>query len=211
MRTDTIAAKEAAKAAQVVIPFGVHKGKTLGEAPNSYVEWLAGDYAHGAPPNRPTMIGDFKVPARISRAAALVANEAFNVAHDAIRAKVDEAYKTIQGHVLPQATTYVAEYKGAILDYRLKHSNPTAWLHASLDEALAWIAESFEGPERHSDLQPEDRILVWEVLPTGHKKVVWHASGERYDRAAQPIPQGALPGHETSLRREAELRSAATH
>lgn len=45
-----------------------------------------------------------------------------------------------------------------------------------------------------------DQILIWEVLPSGHRKVVWHFSGWHYDPDEYTLlPQGKLPGDTMSL------------
>jgi len=80
----------------------------------------------------------------------------------------------------------------------------------TLEEALAAIealvVEEEDG-ERIITADPEDdRIIVWEVLPSGHKKAVWQFCGWHYDMDEfWGLGQGALPGHEMSLYEEAQL------
>ena len=49
-----------------------------------------------------------------------------------------------------------------------------------------------------------DRILIWEVLPTGHMKVVWQFSGwhwplDAIDIVPGGLDQGSLPGDKETL------------
>lgn len=63
----------------------------------------------------------------------------------------------------------------------------------TLSAALEFIRENVSpDPE-------DDRILVWEVLVSEHKKVVWHFSGWHWDSDEFGLPQGALPGDGESL------------
>jgi len=76
------------------------------------------------------------------------------------------------------------------LDY---HQNmPEVYLFHSLREALWYLKD------RYGEQPPcpeHARILIWEVLPSGHRKVVWHFSGWHYDYPLYTdLPQGTLPG-----------------
>lgn len=68
---------------------------------------------------------------------------------------------------------------------------------SSLEEALDWIeSHVFPDPE-------DDRIVIWEVLDSGHRKVVWHFSGWHWDSnggdlVGGPLAQGKLRGHSKS-------------
>lgn len=67
---------------------------------------------------------------------------------------------------------------------------------ATRDEAFALIERLEPDPE-------DDRILLWEVLPSGHRKVIWHCSGWHWaEDAWDSLDQGHLPGHNTSLYHE---------
>jgi hypothetical protein len=67
----------------------------------------------------------------------------------------------------------------------------------TLSQALDYLKK------RYKDTTPceeHDQILVWEVLPSGHRKVVWHFSGWHYDPSEYTLlPQGELPGDNMSL------------
>jgi hypothetical protein len=75
----------------------------------------------------------------------------------------------------------------------------------TLDKALAWLATS----NLAEKFDPEDdRITITEFLPSGHGKVVWHASGWHWEFDAKdltggPLEQGKLPGHELGVYGEA--------
>jgi hypothetical protein len=66
----------------------------------------------------------------------------------------------------------------------------------SFDEALALAEKWAPNPDPE-----DDRILIWEVLPSGHKKVIWHFSGWHWiqDEFGE---QGKYKGHEKSLYEE---------
>lgn len=64
----------------------------------------------------------------------------------------------------------------------------------SLNEALIYLKETYG----YTD--PEDnRMIVNEVLSSGHKKVVWHFSGWHWDSNEYRIPQGKYIGEEKSV------------
>lgn len=75
----------------------------------------------------------------------------------------------------------------------------------TFDEALDFVAKITKDEESetgHSTDPEDNRILIWEVLDTGHKKVVWHFSGWHWDENEFDLPQGKLRGHEKSLYEE---------
>ncbi len=70
---------------------------------------------------------------------------------------------------------------------------------ATLDQALAYLKEKY-GDDENLPCPEHDQILVWEVLPSGHRKIVWHFSGWHYNPDYYTtLPQGKLPGDEMSL------------
>ena len=98
---------------------------------------------------------------------------------------------------------YIVELEG---DYDWRKSWPDGKMwplkssFPSLEAALKWIED---GPAGAFDPE-DDRILVWEALPTGHMKVVWHASGWHWPSGeCDDLDQGKLLGHEESLYEEA--------
>ena len=76
-----------------------------------------------------------------------------------------------------------------------------------LEQALVFIEDEISHPDTE-----EDRILIWEVSPTGEKRVVWHFSGWHWDFNAEDLvpgglAQGVLFGHEKSLLYEELMKS----
>jgi len=80
-------------------------------------------------------------------------------------------------------------------------------IHNSLEEALEQLEKEYpleyngKGEIYRETPDPEDdRILIWEVLPSGHKKVVWHFSGWHWDSEEfYNLEQGKLPSDTRSL------------
>lgn len=174
------------QARDVKVAFGRHKGSTLsqiGEADPSYLRWLAGERRKDAKRD------GFKVDPAIEAAAKLVLADVELYEDDqrwlkaALGGRPDN-----QGETL-----YVTE--------RLGDAKGLSG-HQSLEEALAHLASEYpkDGDGDRSTPDPEDdRILIWEVLPTGHKKVVWHFSGWHWDADEFGLEQGCLADDEESL------------
>ncbi len=80
-------------------------------------------------------------------------------------------------------------------------------IHNSLTDALLYLDKEFPKDEdgyRYSPDPEDDRILIWEVLDTGHRKVVWHFSGWHWDFSAEDVigvglEQGKLLGDTNCL------------
>lgn len=76
-------------------------------------------------------------------------------------------------------------------------------LHYSFDDALKSLALEYprdaEAGQRQTPDPEDDRILIWEVLPSLHRKVVWHFSGWHHSQEEFGIDQGSLPGDDRSL------------
>ena len=91
-------------------------------------------------------------------------------------------------------TVYIVEFLGDL--------ERTCTLN--FDRALAdTFDQALELAERWApDPDPEDdRILIWEVLPSGHKKVVWHFSGWHW-MEQEYGEQGKYKGHEKRVYEE---------
>lgn len=175
--------EELATARARTLGFGQHRGKSLAGVPPDYVAWLAGAKP---PARRSGAKSAFKVPDGLREAALLVhaANEAAREGQQLLR-------RMLSGQV-HQEGGYVIERLGDL-------KGLTG--HNSLDEALEHLSGEFPPSEdgwRGPDPE-DDRILIWEVLPSGHKKVVWHFSGWHWDADEFGLPQGKLPGDERSL------------
>jgi hypothetical protein len=49
-------------------------------------------------------------------------------------------------------------------------------------------------------IDPEDpAIYVWEILPSGHRKIVWAYMGWHHEHMMDLLDQGKFPGHEENL------------
>lgn len=82
--------------------------------------------------------------------------------------------------------TYMIQCEGDLDKYPPIHCN-------SLKSALKIIEEYLPQPDPE-----DDRILVWEILESGHKKVVWHCSGWHWPFDYEGLEQGCLIGHNES-------------
>ena len=85
-------------------------------------------------------------------------------------------------------------------DYIIVGMGDLNFIHCfpSVEHALDWLQKT------HEWIDPEDdRVLIWEVLSSGHKKVVWHFSGWHwsYDEF-DGLEQGKYIGHERSVYEE---------
>jgi hypothetical protein len=176
----TTGTEENAMTAMITLAFGKHAGKPLNEVPPDYVKWLA------EPTYRER--STFRVPADVTAAALIL--------RDAIEIQEREA-KDLRAQFngktgISDDTVYIVERLGDI-DGLSRHE--------SLDNALAALSSEFpqiEGGIRDIDTE-DNRLLVWEVLPSGHKKVVWHFSGDHWNADEFGLEQGSLPGDDKSL------------
>lgn len=166
--------------AMITLTFGKHAGKALNDVPPSYVKWLA------EPTYREN--SSFRVPADVTAAAVIL--------RDAIEIGEREAKDILaQFHGktgFSDDVSFIVERLGDIDGLSR---------HASLDDALDALSQEFglnEEGIRNIDTE-DDRVLIWEVLPSGHKKVVWHFSGDHWRGDEFDLEQGALPGDEKSL------------
>lgn len=197
-----------------VLGFGRHKGKRLDRVPSDYVRWLADPKRDEPSPPRPgRRAGGHKpfpkdlVDAARGMIAALDVRDAEIALHKAIMGGAT--------HDRPHPL-YAIEVGGDI--YRREgESYFGETVHDSLEAALARLAkeypmvpldaeeDEFHGrpPTEHlvrSTPDPEDdRILVWEVLPSGHRKVVWGFFGWHYGSDDYACGQCALPGDDEDL------------
>lgn len=166
--------------ALITLTFGKHAGKALNDVPPDYVKWLA------EPTYRER--STFRVPADVTAAAVIL--------RDAIRAEEHLAHEVrsqFNGKTgISDVPSFIVERLGDV-DGLSRHS--------SLDDALAALSREFELLEdgvRNIDTE-DNRLLVWEVLPSGHKKVVWQFSGDHWDKDEFDLEQGWLPGDGQSL------------
>mgnify|MGYP001590820570 CR=1 FL=1 len=166
--------------AMITLTFGKFAGKALNDVPPDYVRWLA----------EPTYRGNssFRVPADVT-AAALILRDAIEIGER----EAKDVHAQFHGKTgFSEATAYIVERLGDIDGLSR---------HASLDDALRALSKEFglnEDGIREIDSE-DNRLLVWEVLPSGHKKVVWHFSGDHWRGDEFDLEQGSLPGDDKSL------------
>jgi hypothetical protein len=92
-----------------------------------------------------------------------------------------------------EKTMYLVEFLGDLPRYLGFDAAVANTLEDAIRSAEKWASKP--DPE-------DDRILVWEILPSGHKKVVWHFSGWHWDSDEFGLDQGKYLGHEKSLYEE---------
>lgn len=194
--------------------FGAHKGKLVSQCPDDYVLWLA-DPKH----ERPTASSVGRSAGAARGLPTAIVKEARRLAID-IRAKRDRRtliadLKRGKPHDRPHPL-YLIECDGDM------HSASgdfvfDATVHDSLDAALATIAAEYPrtpamatGPGQDGDVPPtpdqeDDRIVVWEILPTGHSRAVWGFFGYHWSADEFHCGQGTLPGDDVDLYTLADL------
>jgi uncharacterized protein (DUF3820 family) len=154
------------------LTFGKYKGEELSSVPTEYLHWLADPKLKDG--------SVFNVADDIKQEAKhILANKTYS--EDRLAGKPDAA------------TIYVIERLGDI-------SGMT--FHDSLKDAITHLEDSYplSVDGRFTPDPEDDRILIWEVLPSGHKKVVWHFSGWHWDADEfYELPQGKLNGDTDSL------------
>lgn len=153
------------------MPFGKYEGLPVAFLPSSYLDWMA------------RTLSDTELVWE-----ALVELK--------IRDYVDARFR---GQVCGYQE-YIVELEGDygwVCDDRVEFgvTFPDMFLFPSLEDALEFLEEYAE-----PDVE-DDRILIWEVLEAGHRKVVWHFSGWHFN-PDEYGEQGKLPGHDRSLYEE---------
>ena len=194
--------------ASLVLQFGAHKGKRVDECPDDYVLWLA-DPKHDVPsPPRPgrSAGGQRPLPAAIVAEARRLAS---GIREARARKALIVDLKRGKPHDRPHPL-YLIECDGDM------HSLSgdfvfDATIHDSLDAALAVIAAEYPTtwePEfsgagleqvRQTPDQEDDRIIVWEILPTGHIRAAWGFFGYHWSADDHDCGQCALPGDSVDL------------
>lgn len=163
----------------LTLTFGQFNGKQLKDVPTHYIAWLANPTF-----KKPSA---FKVPDDIRAAASEIHAE-----RERELAEATDLRRLLSGQNDRAELIYIVERLGDL-------SGLTR--HLSLGEALDCLDREFPLDENGRDTpNPEDdRILIWEVLATGHKKVVWQFSGWHWDAEEFGIDQGSLPNDEEPL------------
>lgn len=183
----------------MILQFGKHKGKDITDVPTSYIIWLA--------THEPDESLRFRVPSDVQAEAKRLLEQ---------REYAKNRYRGMPA----DKTEYVVELLGDIIQ-PVNSGTAQVWeddfenyaVFDSMDEAITFIVGLVNRPAPDGDTSlgdlsmpdPEDdRIVVWEVMPSGHRKALWHFSGWHYDAEEfYGLEQGQLPGHEASLYSEA--------
>ena len=175
--------------------FGRYAGTRVSMLPSDYVLWIA------RPECRSEKTRDFKAPTDVLAACKVRAD-----AIEAEKAQNLLATAAMSGKPAPgRGTIYVIERLGDLED---EANTVASTLEAALEQLSAEypygnpedIGEGVQGVSRVTPDPEDDRILIWEVLETGHRRVVWHFSGWHWssDEFAH-LGQGRLPGDEDDL------------
>lgn len=180
-----------------VLTFGRHRGQTVEQLPEDYVRWLAAPKTDGKYPPLPDDI-QAAVKERLIQIEADKAAEEF-------------AGRALGGHPTDmEAPIYVIECEGDCHSKSGSFAIDNRWF-PSLEGALAFLSEEYplqtetiDGKEFISRLTPDpedDRILIWEILPSGHRRAVWGFFGWHWSHSEQNYAcgQGKLPGDDDDL------------
>lgn len=165
------------------LSFGKYKGRDLSEVPENYLLWLIN------PMVRDRKTGEWRVfdISEEMREAARVELEQRRYAEDRLMGKPSDR------------TDYIIEVEGDLASH-LQFAEAFSTLDAALEALAAGLVVKEEDGNTYLDFDPEnDRITVWEVLPSGHRKAVWSAWGWHYIPSYYGLEQGKLPGYEQSL------------
>ena len=197
-----------------VLGFGRHKGLRLDEVPGDYLRWLADPKRDEPSPPRPGRRagGHRPLPRDIVEAARAL------IAPLEEKERLARLARSLMGgatHEGPDPIFVIetdSDCHSLTGRYVLDHT-----LHATLDAALAAIAAEhplapedadeaeFHGRTPSATLvrrapDPEDgRIVVWEVLPSGHRRAVWGFFGWHHSADDFACGQGTLPGDDADL------------
>lgn len=180
------------------LTFGRHRGQTVDQLPEDYVRWLA-DPARAEPkPGKPLnpLPGDVVAAAR-ARLTMI----------DEQKLREKFAHQCLGGHPTGHdAPIYIIECDGDCHSRSGAYAIDGHWF-PSLDAALAFLSSEFpeeveDGVTMRQTPDPEDDlIIVWEVLPSGHRKSVWAFFGWHHSHSSEhhACGQGTLPGDTDTL------------
>lgn len=182
-----------------ILEFGRYRGQSINQIPGDYIRWLADPARDTDPKYR-----DRKLPENIVAAA----RERL-VALDDTKAREEFAARCMGGHPTGFDTPiYIIECHGDCHSKSGSYAIDNQWF-PSLELSLAYLASEYPaegdaGDDDADDYQqtpdPEDdKILIWEVLPEGHRKIVWGFFGWHHSADDHECGQGSLPGHCESL------------
>ena len=192
-----------------ILNFGKHKGRRVKDVPIAYLEWIkeTSEKSSAASDNTKfdhsliaaidrRIAGRLQEERKLKIATALLAGQPLSEIHDA----------DIAGAWIPGATAvYVVEIDR--IQTASKHADLNLSIHQDLHKALKAIDISFRtndarcasDNDRTTPDPEDDLIVVWEVLPSGHRKAVWAFIGWHHSVENYHCGQGSLPGDSASL------------
>jgi len=161
-----------------LLTFGKYKGKHLDEVPVSYLHWLINPQVWEKTKGTKSF-SLYSVPPEIKEEAQRLINY-WRYPQDRLAGMSSEK------------TDYIVELLGDLARDSEEDGRKDIQSFSSLEEALLYIRNEIKWADPE-----DDRILVWEVLPSGHKKVMWHFSGWHWNADEfHELDQGVLPGDE---------------
>lgn len=170
-------------ALDIVMPFGMHKGKKLHDIPDAYLEWLA-------TPHRSSLV---------AQAAEAVLNQRHYAARrmqgmPSVGGRT-EFFLTIDN--LRAIGSYdVIEDGYELVDDGYVYHQP----FDLPDDALSFLKASISNESGCFGMdQEDDEFIVWEVNPQGFRRGVWQAWGWHHSQRFYGIGQGKLPGCDRTL------------
>lgn len=178
------------------VTFGKHKGHLFQDVPEYYLRWMINPVITDRKSGKAKTIN---VPPEMQAIAVRLLE-----VKDELKQHANRAMAALSGQEHDGGNRYVIEFLGDLEG----QWDPS--IHESLVDALSGLCTLYpisryeengvgEPEYRRETPDPEDdQILVWEVLPSGHRKVVWHFSGWHFDESAFGT-QGTLPGDERTL------------
>ena len=177
--------------------WGKHRGSCFADLPVRYIRWLAMPIITDRVTKTKKRVD---VPDHIVAIAKTIMDSIEREARDQVNGK--ELYYG-KSHAGPDPLYYI-EYCG---DVRHRHA-PS--LHKTMDAALEELERIYPLREEAEDgvgevftfretPDPEaDQIIMWEILPSGHRRIVWHFTGF-HEQEEGMSPQGRLPGDNEDL------------
>ncbi len=168
-----------------MLTFGKYKGRELIAVPSSYLGWLMDPVLKTG--------GAFHVPADVQADARTMLEHRLYAQGRLIGEVSDRTDYIFEGFGDLDSVDYNGGFKAGLHE-------PLGF--PSLHDALTWLEKWAIDDEGWIVLDPEDdKVLLWEVLPSGHKKVVWGFFGWHWDQ--ETYEQGHFEGHEKAVYTEA--------
>lgn len=178
----------------MILKFGRYKGQKLEEVDESYLQWLINPEGKTRP-----------IDENLVNAARLVLEDKLAKARDE---KFSE--RCLAGNETGfEDPIYVIKAEGDVYSLSGRAVIDGKWF-TSLEGALEHLSSEYPFEEeiledgttfrKRSTPDPEDdKIEIYEVLPSGHSKPVWGFYGWHYSTENSPVGQCSLPGDSEDL------------